>query len=88
MTSPSKEHLYAYYDGENVKNFEQIDSISVYNRNYYHGIGNDLLFSKSDDDMTTEWFVVRGDYNPVYIGYSLVGVSPQERLVFSTERGT
>lgn len=78
---------YAYYNGENTKNFERLTGVSVYNSNYYKGVGNDLLYALSDDDMTTEWFVIRGSASPIYIGYSTVSGGP-ERLVYQTDRPT
>lgn len=50
--------------------FEHIPQISQYNHNYYKGFGNDLLFGESDDDQTTEWFLVNknGAKSFVYIG--------------------
>lgn len=80
---------YSYYDGENVSNFEHLTSISVYNHNYYRGIGKDLLFAKSDDDMTTYWYIVRENAQPKFIGYSIVPSGQgQERLEYMTELPT
>ena len=36
----------------------RIEQISEYNCNHYAGFGKDLLLAKSDDDDTTEWFLV------------------------------
>jgi len=48
----------AYTEGLDMKQFKHIPSISVYNQNYYNGFNKDLLFASSDDDDTTEWFLV------------------------------
>jgi len=48
----------AYTEGLGMKQFKHIPSISVYNQNYYNGFHKDLLFASSDDDDTTEWFLV------------------------------
>lgn len=80
---------YGYYDGENVKNFEHLPVISVYNANYYRGIGKDLLYAVSDDDMSTYWYVIQGAEKPAFIGYSIVPMGAgQERLEYTTEMPT
>jgi len=58
-----------YEDGLNMDIFKRIDLISQYNFNYYFGFGEDLLFAKSDDDNTTEWWIISG-LNNYYIGES------------------
>lgn len=63
------------YDGFSIDNLERIPEISYYNNNYYVGTiraGNveaDLLYGHSDDDFTTEWYLVE-PYNYLFIGYS------------------
>lgn len=57
-----------YINGLDMNQFENIDSISSYNHNYYIGFGQDLLFAKSDDDNTTEWYLV--DESFIYLGES------------------
>lgn len=79
---------YSYYNGENINNFEHLSRISTYNSNYYAGIGKDLLYALSDDDMTTEWFVIQDNNQPVYIGYSIATYGSPERLNFETERAS
>lgn len=59
---------YQYTKGMKM-NFIRIDEISHYNYNYYLGFDKDLLFSKSDDDNTTEWWLVSdGEFK--YLGES------------------
>jgi hypothetical protein len=41
-----------------MEQFKQIADISHYNYNYYVGFDKDLLFGKSDDDNTTEWWLI------------------------------
>jgi hypothetical protein len=50
-----------YPDGLQMKQFfsQRLEQISEYNCNYYVGFGKDLLLAKSDDDDTTEWFLIR-----------------------------
>lgn len=60
-----------YKDGLDMEQFEHIPRISCYNHNYYIGFGGDLLFAKSDDDSTTEWWLVHGS-NSTYLGESHV----------------
>ena len=47
-----------YVDGIKMIEFTRIDNISHYNNNYYIGFNKDLLFAESDDDNTTEWYLV------------------------------
>jgi hypothetical protein len=60
--SPLSAMLYEekYPDGLQMKQFytQRIEQISEYNCNHYVGFGKDLLLAKSDDDDTTEWFLV------------------------------
>lgn len=58
-----------YKEGINMEQFHHIKEISFYNHNYYIGFGTDLLFGKSDDDMTTEWWLVNGNTS-IYLGES------------------
>jgi len=58
-----------YINGLDMDQFKHIKEISVYNHNYYIGLDNDLLFGKSDDDNTTEWWVISG-VNSNYLGES------------------
>lgn len=41
-----------------MQQFKRIDEISSYNYNYYIWFEKDLLFWESDDDNTTEWYLV------------------------------
>lgn len=47
-----------YATGLSMKQFSHIPEISSYNHNYYIGLGKDFLFAHSDDDHTTEWYLV------------------------------
>jgi len=58
-----------YTEGMEMSQFERVDKISVYNSNYYIGIKGDLLYALSDDDNTTEWWVI-SDLEFIYIGES------------------
>jgi hypothetical protein len=61
-----------YKEGMDMKQFEHVSAISSYNHNYYKGFDNDLLFGDSDDDNTTEWYLVNkgGMLNFTFIGVS------------------
>jgi len=58
-----------YTDGLSMLEFKHLPDISVYNHNFYIGLDKDLLFALSDDDNTTEWFLVLG-LNHHFIGNS------------------
>lgn len=58
-----------YIDGLDMKKLKHILEISCYNHNYYVGDNQDLLFGLSDDDNTTEWWLVTG-YHACYLGES------------------
>ena len=47
-----------YTEGLEMNQFDHIPQISQYNHNYYKGFDNDLLYAESDDDQTTEWYLV------------------------------
>ena len=49
-----------YVDGLPMNQFKHIVEISHYCNNYCIGFEKDLLFGKSDDDNTTEWWLVSG----------------------------
>jgi hypothetical protein len=58
-----------YIHGLNMNVFNPILQVSRYNNTYYEGFNKDLLFAKSDDDNTTEWWlIVNGDKK--YLGES------------------
>jgi len=59
-----------YTEGIPMDQFTLLKEVSVYNHNYYNGYNWDLLFAKSDDDNTTEWYLINGE-TCAYIGYSL-----------------
>ena len=75
-----------YEDGEHMDVFERIPSISKYNRNYYLGKNGDILYGLSDDDNTTEWFIVHPIYDSVYLGESYC--SDDEKLTKYNGRRT
>lgn len=47
-----------YYEGMPMGDLLRIGEISFYNHNYYIGPHKNLLFARSDDDNTTEWYLV------------------------------
>ena len=49
-----------YKNGLDMEQFKNIKEISSYNFNYYVGLDNDLLFCMSDDDNTSQWWVITG----------------------------
>lgn len=56
-----------YTEGLQMEQFKRIEEISHYNYNYYVGFEKDLLFAKSDDNSTTEWWIIsNGDFH--YLG--------------------
>jgi len=48
-----------YKNGLDMKLFQVIKEVSSYNHNYHKGFNNDLLFALSDDDNTTEWWLIK-----------------------------
>lgn len=64
MSKPSDK----YTEGFSFTYVHHMPEVSSYNHNFYTN-NKDLLFAKSDDDNTTEWYLVTGkDYG--YLGYS------------------
>ena len=61
--------LEKYKDGLDMEQFKNIEEISSYNFNYHVGLDGDLLFAMSDDDNTTEWWVITGTTR-TYLGES------------------
>lgn len=66
-----------YVDDLDMNQFKHIPELSCYNNNYYIGFkreGNstcDLLFAASDDDNTTEWYIIIFDIDEnIYLGDS------------------
>ena len=43
-----------------MEQFRRIEEVSRYNYNYHVGFDQDLLLAQSDDDDTTEWFLILG----------------------------
>lgn len=75
------------YNGMKVLDLKHVKRISKYNNNYYlHGLEEDLLFAQSDDDRTTEWYLVK-DKTFNFIGYSYSDVQ-EERIETSEEKQT
>lgn len=64
-------YKHKYEEGLEMGQFKRINEISHYNYNYYVGFDFDLLFGKSDDDDTTDWYVV-SNRQFVYLGQSYV----------------
>lgn len=59
-----------YPSGLDMNQFQRVELISCYNNNYYKGIKNgDVLFGKSDDYETTEWYLIRNK-EMIYLGES------------------
>jgi hypothetical protein len=59
-----------YPHGLDMEQFQHVETISCYNNNYYKGvIDMDLLFGHSDDDRTTEWYLIRNQ-EMIYLGES------------------
>ena len=59
-----------YTEKTDMKQFKNISDVSFYNWNYYVGFNKDILFGKSDDDNTTEWWIIAGASSK-HLGYSL-----------------
>lgn len=58
-----------YKSGIKLSDFEHLSAISSYNHNFYKGYDKDVLLCVSDDDNTTDWFLLV-DKEFVYIGDS------------------
>ena len=61
-----------YPEGCDMDQFKHIPEISFYDHNYYVGFDSNLLYGHSDDDNTTEWYLVKGDRESIYLGISTV----------------
>jgi hypothetical protein len=61
--------LEEYKNGMEMDALKCIRDVSGYNCNYYVGLDGDLLFAKSDDDNTTDWYLLSGVIN-YFIGSS------------------
>jgi len=66
-----------YIQGLDMNQFKHIPELSCYNNNYYIGFKQDgysvcdLIFGESDDDNTTEWFIINLDGGAnIPLGYS------------------
>jgi hypothetical protein len=68
-----------YPSGCDMNQFKHIPDISFYDHNYYVGFNNDLLYGHGDDDNTTEWFLIKGEQNPIYLGVS--HITNNEKLI-------
>jgi len=58
-----------YKDGLALDTLNHIKELSVYNTNYYLGFDNDLIYAESDDDNTTEWYLIKNK-EFLYLGES------------------
>jgi len=59
-----------YTEGMDMKQFQRVAEISYYNSNYYIGLTPyDLLYGLSDDDNTTEWYLIK-NLKLTYLGES------------------
>ena len=74
-----KNEIKKAYENYGMNGLKHISEISCYNHNYYIGIPRgkgkgkvDLLLGVTDDDDTTEWYVVDGLDGCKHIGYSLI----------------
>lgn len=73
------------YKGIKLENLSRIDAISWYNHNYYVGLkrkgqcANDLLYVESDDDNTSEIYLITGD-SSIHIGYCYTSEENRIRL--------
>lgn len=78
-----------YEEGMDMSKLKRLKSISSYNNNFYEGLSSeysaDLLFASSDDDNSTEWFIVKHEQF-FYLGLS--HTSEGEILHRYTERFT
>ena len=71
-------------DGMDTEEFTHIPSISCYNSNYYE-YKSHLIYWESDDDNTTDWFLVKQKYF-YYLGQSYC--SEEEKMNRMEERPT
>lgn len=73
------------YKNISLKNLYRLEAISYYNHNYYVGFKregkciNDLLYVESDDDNTSEIYLVKGD-SSIHIGYCYTSEEDKIRL--------
>jgi hypothetical protein len=74
-----------YINGLSTSNFIHIPEPSRYNSNYYIGLDKDLLYAKSDDDNTTEWWLIIGATS-FFLGESYV--HEDDLLHRSDQQGT
>jgi len=58
-----------YKDGMNMKSLKPIYQISDSNTHYWHGLEEDLIFGKSFNKNSTEWYLVEFP-NFRYLGFS------------------
>lgn len=76
MDERFKKRYEIYEDcGDIYKLLTHIPEVSMYNHNYYIGppregcCTKDLIYVEANDDNLEEFFVIRGDVDPEYIGY-------------------
>lgn len=73
------------YQNISIRNLHRLEAISCYNYNYYVGFKregkcvNDLLYVESDDDNTSEIYLVRGD-SSIHIGHCYTSEGDKIRL--------
>jgi len=72
-----------YEEGLDMNQFNRVDEISHYNHNYYIGLSPfDLLFEKSDDDDTSEWYLIKGK-DTIFLGESYCSDGDKLRVRFA-----
>lgn len=59
-----------YPEGTDMGQFEHLPEISKYNHNYYKGFDGDMLLAISDDDNTTEWYVLGKNDTTIGVTYT------------------
>ena len=59
-----------YTNGLDMRQFTHIRELSSYNRNYYKGLGEDIIYGKSNDDNLTEWYLIIDMEEKFYLGES------------------
>ncbi len=64
-------YIEKYPNNMDMRKLTRINEISSYNNNYYTNVDGDLLYGHSDDDDTTEWYLVK-NMHFLYLGESYV----------------
>lgn len=70
------EYLDIFPDGLDVTGFTHLTEVSHYNSNYYT-YKDRLVYGLADDDFSTEYYLIRGSAQPVYLGYSDIRDEPE-----------